>query len=68
MAKIHGLLDLGKRGLMINQTALQTTSHNIANRGTEGFSRQRVDVQTSPPVWEGNHRIGTGAIDRKSVV
>ncbi len=62
MAKIHGLLDLGKRGLMINQTALQTTSHNIANRGTEGFSRQRVDVQTSPPVWEGNHRIGTGAM------
>ncbi len=62
MAKIHGLLDLGKRGLMINQTALQTTSHNIANRATEGFSRQRVDIQTSPPVWEGNHRIGTGAM------
>ena len=62
MAKIHSLLDLGKRGLMLNQTALQTTSHNIANRGTEGFSRQRVDIQTSPAVFEGNHRIGTGAM------
>lgn len=62
MAKIHGLLDLGKRGLMINQSALQTTSHNIANRTTEGFSRQRVDIQTSPPIFEGQHRIGTGAM------
>ncbi len=62
MAKIHGLLDIGKRGLMLNQSALQTTSHNIANRGTEGFSRQRVDIQTNPAVSEGNHRIGTGAM------
>src|SRR3989338_526734 len=62
MAKIHGLLDLGKRGLMINQSALQTTSHNIANRATEGYSRQRVDIQTNPAVSEGNHRIGTGAM------
>lgn len=62
MAKIHSLLDLGKRGLMLNQSALQTTSHNIANRATEGYSRQRVDIQTSPAVSEGGHRIGTGAM------
>lgn len=62
MAKIHGLLDIGKRSLMLNQTALQTTSHNIANRATEGFSRQRVDIHTSPPMFEGKHRIGTGAM------
>ena len=62
MAKIHGLLDLGKRGLMLNQSALQTTSHNIANRATEGYSRQRVDVQSNPAISEGNHRIGTGAM------
>lgn len=62
MAKINGLLDMGKRGMMLNQSALQTTSHNIANKSTEGYSRQRVDIQTSPAVDEGRHRIGTGAM------
>ncbi len=62
MAKIHGLLDMGKRGMMLNQSALQTTSHNIANKSTEGFSRQRVDIVTNPAVDEGRHRIGTGAM------
>lgn len=61
MAKIHGLLDVGRRGMAVSQSALNTTSHNIANRSTEGFSRQRVDVMTNPPVGDGNSRIGTGS-------
>jgi flagellar hook-associated protein 1 len=61
MAKIHGLMDVGKRGMAISQSALQTTSHNIANKATEGYSRQRVDVVTAPPVGEGRFRIGTGS-------
>ena len=46
MAKIHGLLDLGKRGLMINQSALQTTSHNIANRATESRTSAEAPMKT----------------------
>lgn len=61
MAKINGLLDMGKRSLMLNQTALQTTSHNIANKSVEGYSRQRVDIQSNPAINDGIHRIGTGA-------
>lgn len=61
MAKIHGLMDVGKRGMMASQSALQTTSHNIANKTTEGFSRQRVDLKTNPPVGDGRFRIGTGS-------
>jgi flagellar hook-associated protein 1 FlgK len=61
MAKIHSLMDVGKRGMLVSQSALQTTSHNIANKSTEGFSRQRVDVVTNPPLDEGLHRIGTGS-------
>lgn len=60
MAKIHGLMDIGKRGMAVSQTAIQTTSHNIANRTTEGFSRQRVETATSPTIDEGRYRIGTG--------
>lgn len=62
MAKINNLLDMGKRGMMLNQSALQTTSHNIANKSVEGFSRQRVDVQTNPAIGDGRNRIGTGAM------
>lgn len=61
MAKIHGLLDIGRRGMQVSQSALQTTSHNIANKSTEGFSRQRVDVLANPAVNEGKYRIGTGS-------
>lgn len=61
MAKIHGLMDIGRKGMVVSQSALNTTSHNIANKSTEGYSRQRVDIETSPALNSGNHRIGTGS-------
>ncbi len=60
MAKIHAMMDIGKRAMMNSQTALQTTSHNIANKTTEGYSRQRVEVQTAVPIVEGNKQMGMG--------
>lgn len=61
MSKIHGMMDIGKRSMMNSQTALQTVGHNIANKSTEGYSRQRVELQTNEPVGVGKLRIGTGA-------
>ena len=61
MSKISAMMDTGKRSLMNSQTALQTTGHNIANKSTEGFSRQRVELQTNVPITEGNLQIGMGA-------
>ncbi len=61
MSKIHGMMDVGKRSMMNSQTALQTTGHNIANKSTEGYSRQRVELQTAEPTGLGNHRIGNGS-------
>ena len=61
MSKISAMMDLGKRSLMNNQTALQTVGHNIANKTTEGFSRQRVEILSNEPIGEGNLRIGMGA-------
>ncbi len=46
---------------MNSQTSLQTTAHNIANKNTEGFSRQRVDSTTNEPIGQGKLRIGMGA-------
>ncbi len=55
------MMDVGRRSLANSQTALQTTAHNVANKSTEGYSRQRVDLVTNEPIGEGKIRIGMGA-------
>lgn len=61
MSRIWSMMDVGRRSLMNSQTALQTTAHNVANKSTEGYSRQRVDMVTNEPVGQGKLRIGMGA-------
>lgn len=61
MSRIWSMMDVGRRSMMNSQTALQTTAHNIANKSTEGYSRQRVELQTNQPIGEGKLRIGMGA-------
>ncbi len=61
MSRIWSMMDVGRRSMMNSQTALQTTAHNIANKSTEGYSRQRVDMLSNLPIGEGKLRIGMGA-------
>ena len=61
MSRIWSMMDIGKRSMMNSQTSLQTTAHNISNKGTQGYSRQRVEIQSNVPVGSGNLRIGMGA-------
>ena len=61
MSRIWSMMDIGKRSMMNSQTSLQTTAHNIANKNTKGFSRQRVETQSNVPVGNGKLRIGMGA-------
>lgn len=61
MAKISAMMDIGKRAMMNSQTALTTVSHNIANKTTEGFSRQRVDVVANAPIRGSSLQVGMGA-------
>jgi len=42
----HGL-EVSKRGLFAQQSALNTTSHNIANANTDGYTRQRANMQAT---------------------
>ena len=44
----HGL-EVAKRGMYAQQTALYTVGHNIANANTPGYTRQRVNLQTTEP-------------------
>ena len=43
-------LEVSTRSLFAQQTALQTTGHNIANANTNGFTRQVVDLTASRPM------------------
>ncbi len=61
MSRIWSMMDVGRRSMMNSQTALQTTAHNIANKSTEGYSRQRVEMVTNEPIGHGKLRIGMGA-------
>jgi flagellar hook-associated protein 1 FlgK len=54
------LLNIGTSGLLAFQNALTTTSHNISNVNTDGYSRQRVDLTTRNPQVSGAGFFGTG--------
>jgi flagellar hook-associated protein 1 len=69
----HGL-ELGKRGLYAQQSALSTTGHNIANANTTGYTRQRAEMQATKAIsYPGMHsdtspsQIGTGVEVNKLV-
>ena len=45
-------IELGKRGLVATTQGLQTIGHNMSNQSVEGYSRQRVEMVASPPLYE----------------
>ena len=48
MPSLNSSLNMGQRALSMNQRAMHTSGHNIANQQTEGFSRQQVTTQSAP--------------------
>lgn len=60
------LFSIGRTSLRASKKSLATTSHNIANANTEGYSRQRVHLENNRPIGSGNIVIGSG-VNIKSV-
>jgi flagellar hook-associated protein 1 FlgK len=54
------ILRTGLSGLLAFQRALATTSHNVANVATEGYSRQVTDLATKTPQGYGSGFVGNG--------
>jgi flagellar hook-associated protein 1 FlgK len=54
------LLSTGVSGLLAFQRGLATTSQNIANAATEGYSRQRIELDARDPRPFGSGFVGTG--------
>lgn len=61
MSGLFQTFNVAKSGMQVQQTAINTTSHNIANASTEGYSRQRVNLSTTiPNNLPGIGQVGTG--------
>jgi flagellar hook-associated protein 1 FlgK len=43
-------LEIARKALAMSQLNLQVIAHNIANAGTPGYSRQRAELVTPPPL------------------
>lgn len=68
MSGLLSTLNTAKSGMNVSQVSIQTTSHNISNINTPGYSRQRVNQSASSPYSMpgknsnfGAGQIGTGA-------
>ena len=55
------MMDIGRRSLVNSQTGLQTVSHNVANKSTEGYSRQELIFNQRFLLDMGKKRVGMGA-------
>jgi flagellar hook-associated protein 1 len=53
-------LNIALQSLLSQQTAIETTSNNIANVNTPGYSRQRAELTETDPVTIGSLTLGTG--------
>jgi len=54
------ILNTSVSGLLSFQRALATTSHNIANAATPGYSRQRTELQAQPGQALADGHVGRG--------
>ncbi|MBO0476949.1 flagellar hook-associated protein FlgK [Vagococcus sp. DIV0080] len=62
MSGLFGTLGTANSGMNTQQIGLETSSHNIANANTPGYSRQRAEMQANTPyTYTGIGQIGTGS-------
>ena len=60
MGTLSSALNIAVGAMLADQAALDTTSNNIANANTPGYSRQTVTFDETPPVEYGGQLFGNG--------
>ncbi len=61
MPGIFDGLFIGKSGLYVNQESMNVTGNNVANVNTPGYTRERVEIVSSIPMFTHPGTFGTGA-------
>jgi len=60
MGGISSILNIMREAMMVQQKAMQVTSHNIANADTPGYTRQRVVFESNPVLFNNRLKLGLG--------
>jgi flagellar hook-associated protein 1 len=62
MGSLASSMWIASQALEANQGALETTSNNIANQNTPGYTRELVVLTEAAPTVEGNVTYGNGVV------
>jgi len=60
MGSLNASLNIALQSMLAEQGAIETTTNNIANVNTPGYSRERADFAETPPLHIGDITLGTG--------
>ena len=60
MPSLNAIMSIAGSALNAMQGALSTTSNNVANSDTAGYTREVVDLTTAPTVSDGSSSYGAG--------
>ncbi len=60
MGGISSILNIMREAMLVQQKAMQVTSHNIANADTPGYTRQRVVFESNPVLFNNRLKLGLG--------
>jgi flagellar hook-associated protein 1 len=60
MSSITGILSIASSAARAQQGAMQIVAQNVGNASTDGYSRQRVDLEATPPLVTPQGVFGTG--------
>lgn len=64
---IYGMFNVAKTALITQQKALDVTANNIANVNTEGYSRQRLNMEQNEPVRYEGGTLSTGVRANRTI-
>jgi len=65
MSGLNGTLAIALTSLAVSEQELATTSNNVANANTPGYSRESAVVTAGNPILEGAHSFGSGVVLQK---
>jgi flagellar hook-associated protein 1 len=60
MAGLSQIMEIARRSMLGARVGMNTTSHNISNASTTGYSRQRVEFTETTPLPQTFGYLGTG--------
>lgn len=59
---ISAMMEIGRRGLAAQQANMSITGNNITNVNTEGYTRQRIELNSSTPLQALDMNVESGVL------